>query len=369
MKSLPEITAIVLCAGSSTRAQLGYNKVLHGLSDTTVAARTAEKFARFDRLIVVCTAADEPAMRGLIRHPNAEFVTGGSTRTESVRNALKHVGSTDIVIIHDGARPFVTGEVIDDSVQSAIKTGSGIAAIRSVNALKILKDGKLVPLNRDSAFVIQTPQSFRFSEIRDAYSKIAGNYADDSEVYSLAGYDCTLSKGDPSNVKLTSYRDFAGLNDAYRIGFGFDVHRLEEGRKLVLCGVTVPYEKGLLGHSDADVPVHAVMDAILSAAGLPDIGVLFPDTDPALEGADSIGLLREVVRRASGFEIINVSVCIIAEKPKLASFVPAMRETLANALGIDKVNVNVSATTTEKLGVTGEGKGIAAAADVLLKIR
>ena len=369
MKSFPEITAVVLCAGSGVRAGLGYNKVLHDISGVAVAARTAAKFARFDRLVIVCAERDMDAMRQMITYPNAEFVLGGATRTESVRHALKAIVDTDIVIIHDGARPFVTDEVIDDSLKSALEYGSGIAAINPVNAIRVKRGNMLIPMPREYTYIVQTPQTFRYAGISYAYETIDGDYADDSELYSKAGYNCMISKGDPANIKLTDFRDFAGLNDAYRVGFGFDVHRLVEDRRLVLCGVTIPYEKGLLGHSDADAPVHAVMDALLSAAGLPDIGVLYPDTDPKYEGADSMELLRDVVGRLKNYEIINASVCIIAEKPKLSPFVQQMRDSLGKALGIAPELVNISATTTEKMGVTGECMAIAAAADVLIRAK
>ncbi len=370
MRSSLECTAVILCAGEGTRAGLGYNKVLHGLSNTTIAAMTASKFADFDRIVIVCAERDIDILRENITYPNAEFVIGGKSRSQSVRNALNSIKHTDIVSIHDGARPFVTSAVIEASVDSAIKFGSGIAAVTPIDTIKVKHGTDLITLNRDETYVIQTPQSFRYDEIKRAYDSVDGDFLDDSDVYSRAGYTCTISAGDRSNIKLTSYRDFAGLNDTFRIGFGFDVHRLEVGRKLVLCGVNIPFEKGLLGHSDADAPIHAIMDALLSAAGLPDIGVLYPDTDPKFENADSTILLKDVVSLVCDrFDIYNVSVCIIAERPKLKPYIIKMRTTLANVLGIPFENVNVSATTTERLGITGEGKGIAAAADILLKVK
>lgn len=369
MKSSLKVTAVVLCAGMGERAKLGYNKILHPYGGCSVAARTVKKFERFDRIVVVCSPEDKETLKSLIDCEKAEYVYGGATRTESVRNALKAVVNTDIVIIHDGARPFVTKEIIDKSVASAIEYGSGIAAIKSVNAIKYFKDGKAVTLNRDDVFSVQTPQSFRFDEIKKAYDSVAGNFADDSEVYELAGFSPTLTEGSRDNVKLTEPADFFGLNDVYRIGFGFDVHRFEKCRDLILCGRKFNYEKGLLGHSDADAPVHAIMDALLSAAGMPDIGVLFPDNDPKYKDANSIKLLESVRESVcSRFEIVNVSVCIIAQKPKIAPYVSQMRQNLANALNIAAERVNISATTSELLGITGDGSGLAASADVLIKL-
>ena len=368
MKLSHKITAVILCAGSGVRANLGYNKVLHPYDGASVASKTVRKFMKFDRVIVVCPQSELDEFKEIFDEEKIDLVTGGNTRTESVRHALSSVNESDIVIIHDGARPFVSEKTIDDSVLSAIEYGSGIAAVKSVNALKTVKNGKLVSLDRENTYTIQTPQTFRLAEIKTAYSKIDGSFADDSEVYEKAGFSPKLVEGSSDNMKLTSYRDFVGLNEAYKVGFGFDVHELVEGRKLVLCGETLPYHKGLLGHSDADAPVHAVMDALLSAAGLPDIGVLFPDTDPKYSGANSIELLKNVCGRLARFEIVNVSVCIMAQQPKMAPHINKMRNNLAAALGISSDNVNISATTTEHLGIIGEGKGIAAAADVLIKI-
>lgn len=369
MKSSPEITAVILCAGQGSRANLGYNKMLASVDGVTVAAKTVRKFLRFDKVVIVCSPDDEEFLRCAVLGDNVDFVIGGNTRTQSVRNALASVSSTDIIVIHDGARPFVTAEIIDKSIESAVKNGSGIAAIKSTNAIKTVADGKIITINRENVFTVQTPQSFRFDEIKAAYDKISGDYADDSEVYELAGFSTTLTEGSPDNVKLTTARDFYGLNDAYRVGIGYDVHKLIHGRRLILCGKELPFEKGLLGHSDADVAVHAVMDALLSAGGLPDIGVLFPDTDKRFEGADSMELLKDVMRRLNNYEIVNVSVCIIAQKPKLQPHIAEMRHILASVLKTDDDRINVSATTAEGLGIVGEGQGMAAISQVLIKTK
>ncbi len=372
MKSSPEITAVVLCAGKGQRAGLGYNKILHNVGGTTVAVRSIRKFLRFDRVIVVCSRDDEmniSAQMELEHANNVTFVRGGETRTESVRSALKSIGKTDIVIIHDGARPFVSDKTIDDSIESAIEFGSGVAVVKSVNAIKIKENGFVHSTNRDNVFVVQTPQTFRFEEIMHAYEVMEGSFADDSEVYERAGHRVHLVDGTSDNIKLTTPSDFMGLNSLYRLGYGFDVHAFKEGRRLVLCGVEIDHPLGLDGHSDADAPVHAIMDALLSATSLPDIGVLFPDTDPEFEGADSIELLRKVLKLTSNFEIINLSVCIITQKPKIAPHVEKMRNRLAEVLNISSECVNISATTSEFLGITGEGKGLASSADILIRKR
>lgn len=368
MKSSPEITAIVLCAGKGERAGQNGNKLFSLVGGQAVAAMTAAKFARFDRLIAVVAPAETEEMRALLP-PCAEIVAGGKTRTESVRNALAAIGDTDIAVIHDGARPFVTDKILDEAIASAIEFGSGVAATKAVESLKIATDDGVKSLDRSKVYCVQTPQAFCFADLKAAYERVAGDLTDDSEVMERAGYPVRLTAGSPDNRKLTYPADFNGLNDAYRIGLGYDVHPTAKDRKLVLCGETFDADFGLAGHSDADAPVHAIMDALLSAAGMPDIGVLFPDTDPAYLGADSMELLRTVKSRCAAFEIINLSVCIMAQRPKIAPRVSKMRDNLAAALGVPRDNVNISATTTEGLGIVGEGRGIASAAVVLMRTK
>lgn len=369
MKSYPNVTAVLLCAGKGSRANLGYNKILHPDGGVPVAVRSMKKLAAFT-LIVVCSDEDEIALRERTKDINAIFVRGGQTRSDSVRAALKAVPpTTEIVLIHDGARPFVTNEIIFDSIEKAYTFGSGVAAYQSTNALKMQGDEGVYSLDRSKVFVVQTPQSFRLDLLKKAYDDVPGSFPDDSEIFEKAGNSVTLSLGSPDNVKLTTPSDFMGLGGSYKIGYGFDVHPFKEGRRLVLCGEQYDLPYGLFGHSDADAPVHAVMDAILTATGLPDIGVLFPDTDEKYRGADSMKLLEEVVRKASEFEVVNLTVCIMAQKPKISPRSAAMRKNLAAALGISEKCVDISATTTEFLGIIGEGKGLAASATVLMKKR
>lgn len=369
MKSCKKV-AVLLCAGSGERARLGYNKTLHRLGTASVAARAAAAFSDFDELVVVCREEDEEFLRAENFQLPPIFVRGGATRSDSVRAALAAIDDADVISIHDGARPFVTREVVNDSIALAAEKGCGVAAVKSVDSIRrITPNGSTKSADRDEFFLVQTPQSFDFKRLKAAYARVEGSYSDDAAVYELGGGEVFLSKGDSRNVKLTTPADFCGLGGEYRIGFGFDVHPFKSGRRLVLCGVEFDSTEGLDGHSDADAPVHAIMDALLSAAALPDIGVLFPDSDPALKNADSVALLEDVVSRLSDYEICNVSVCIVAQKPKIAPVRNAMRARLAAALGIDESRVNVSATTSEFLGITGEGKGLAASADALIRFK
>lgn len=367
--------AIILCAGRGTRTGLPYNKMLLRIGGDTVAELTLRAFTHSgicDNIVMTANPEDYDIIREIADENGACVVYGGETRTESVRKALASLSSdTEIVLIHDGARPFVSPELILSAADSAAEYGSGIAAVPSVDAVKEAENGYVIKtLNKSSLYNTQTPQAFRFGEIVDAYSKVVGNYGDDSEVYELAGYRARLVRGEYGNTKITTHADVFRLPGEYRTGIGFDVHRLSENRDLVLGGVLIPYPLGLLGHSDADVLVHAIMDAMLSAADMPDIGVLFPDNDPAYKGISSILLLDKVCGflKERGVKLINVSAVVMAEKPKLAGYLPAIRESLARTLALPVQNVNVSATTTEKLGICGEGKGMAASAIVLVTV-
>lgn len=353
---------IVLCAGNATRSCLGYNKTLFPLGEKNVLERVLDAYADFDYKVIAVAETEKEQIAAIADEYSAIVTLGGATRTQSVRNALSVLPECDVAVIHDGARPFINKETIARAVESAEKFGSGIAAVKATDTVRVLKNGVLSATDRNETYYMQTPQAFSYERIKRAYALVKGDFTDDAEVYSAAGYSPKLCEGDYSNKKLTVPSDFLPVYQS--IGTGFDTHRLTSGRPLLLGGVKIPFEKGLLGHSDADVLLHAVCDAVLSAAGLPDIGVLFPDTDEAYLGADSAELLREVRRRAEavGKKIRYVSAVIMAQKPKLKDYLPSMRRKIAEIMGISENSVNISATTTELLGIIGEGKGIAASA-------
>lgn len=368
----PKVAAIILCAGKGERAGLPYNKLLYHMGDKTVLDLTVSAFAEsglFDDLLCAASPVDYDIICEIAIAYGARVCVGGETRTDSVRRALAKVPvGTDIVVIHDGARPFACRELLADVIDSAVKFGSGIAAVPTVDAVKVVKDGEVIDNpTKDGLYNAQTPQAFRLSEITDAYARIDGSYGDDCEVYKLAGYRPRIVLGQYTNRKITTHADIFNLASSYRIGFGYDVHRLVSDRDLILGGVLIPYEKGLLGHSDADVLTHALMDALLSAAGLPDIGVLFPDTDPTYAGYSSTKMLESVrsMLEERKIRIIGVSCVVMAEQPKLAKIIPQMIESLAYTLRVPTTILNISATTTEKLGIVGDGAGIAASACVL----
>ena len=279
--------------------------------------------------------------------------------------------------IHDGARPLVTADVIARTLESAQKFGSGVAAVALKDTVKRVDEDSVVVDTppRDKLRAVQTPQTFEAGLIRKAHAAYAlGERAtDDAALAERMGVAVHLTEGDVENIKLTTPEDMLLARQVIlrregqkeekpmvRIGHGYDVHRLVENRKLILCGVEIPYALGLLGHSDADVALHALMDALLGAAALGDIGRHFPDTDPAYKGADSGKLLDHVVAllEEKGYTVGNVDVTIICQRPKLKDYIEQMRENVARHLKVDIDCVNIKATTTEKLGFEGEGLGI-----------
>ena len=368
-----DVCAVVLCGGTGSRTGLSYNKVLYAIGHKTLLEYVLDAFAKscVSRVVIAANEADRRAVQAIAAsYENVCVVAGGDTRTRSVQNGLQAAAGCDIVVIHDGARPFVTPRLIDDTVRAAKAFGSGIAAVPAVDTVKEAENGVITKsLCRDKLWCMQTPQTFSYAQLCDAYAKTDGTFTDDAELFAAAGYTPHIVTGEYENKKITTPADLVVGAPAYtKIGTGFDVHPLCAGRELILGGVHIPHDKGLQGHSDADVLTHAVTDAILSAADLPDIGVLFPDTDPATEGIDSLLLLQDVCRRVSdlGYTVGNVSAVVLAQKPKLMPHIGAIRRSLCNVLQTDESRVNVSATTAEHLGIVGEEKGMAASASCLL---
>jgi 2-C-methyl-D-erythritol 4-phosphate cytidylyltransferase/2-C-methyl-D-erythritol 2,4-cyclodiphosphate synthase len=306
------------------------------------------------------------------------IVEGGDRRQDSVRRAFERVDThADVVVIHDAARPLVTDALINRTVDAAFETGAAIAALRASDTVKRADAaGRIAQtLPRDEIFLAQTPQAFRVEVLREAL-KMADDATDEAALAERAGHPVTLVDGDPRNLKITTPDDLAFAERllgrpaamSLRIGNGYDLHRLVDGRPLVLGGVVVPFEKGLLGHSDADVVCHAITDAILGAAGAGDIGRHFPDTDPAWKDADSLDLLRRAaaIVAAAGFSVVNVDVVVVAQRPKLAPHADAVRARVADALGCDPSQVSVKGKTNEGVDSIGAGESIAAHAVALL---
>jgi 2-C-methyl-D-erythritol 4-phosphate cytidylyltransferase/2-C-methyl-D-erythritol 2,4-cyclodiphosphate synthase len=319
-------------------------------------------------------AADPP---GYLRHDRktVHVVEGGPRRQDSVARAFAHISpSAQIIVIHDAVRPLASADLFSRVIAAAAEAGSAIAAIPSRDTVKISAPGATSnavvahTISRDRVYLAQTPQAFSRQILADILGSDRGADATDEAVLAeRAGHPVRLVEGEPRNLKITTEHDLrlaraltAGPSDV-RIGTGYDLHRLEPGRTLILGGVEVPHTMGLAGHSDADVLSHAITDAILGAAGAGDIGQHFADTDPQWKGASSIDLLRravEIIRRA-GCVVSNVDAVIIAERPRLAPHIPAMRERLAAAMNIAASAVSVKGKTNEGVGECGRNEAIA----------
>ena len=370
-----KISAIICAAGKGSRAGFQRNKLLVPFQGANALYYTLKAFEGIaDEIIITASPSDREEIAAIAAPFGAKIAEGGQTRTESVYNALREV-TGDMVLIHDGARPFVTKEQIKSVIGCVKEHGSGILAMPSVDTVAIAEDGQIscVPA-RANVYDIQTPQGFYAGDIRAAYERAIedeGAFTDDGSVYSKyirPAHIC--AEGSAANRKLTFKEDFATpfpavppVNSGDRAGIGIDVHAFGKAQPFVtLCGVRIPCDTGLIAHSDGDVAVHAVMDAILSAAGLKDIGNYFPDTDDEYMGADSMALLARVIKIISekGLKVAGLSLAVQAEKPKLMQFTDQMRANLSRVTGADKERISVGAGTSEKLGFVGEKLGICA---------
>jgi 2-C-methyl-D-erythritol 4-phosphate cytidylyltransferase/2-C-methyl-D-erythritol 2,4-cyclodiphosphate synthase len=382
--------ALVPCAGSGERAAAAGPKQYAELAGRTVVAHTLAALQQVERIgttLVVLAPGDtrfESAAPGFEGH--AERV-GGGTRAASVRAglaALERLGARrrDWVLVHDAARCLVEPASIDRLIDACLDDAvGGLLALPLADTLK-QGDGdarSTVTVERRDKWLAQTPQMFRLGTLADALDRAGDAVTDEASAIEALGQAPRLVSGDADNFKLTWPEDFARAErvlasrqgesmTTMRIGEGWDVHALVAGRPLILGGVTVPHDKGLQGHSDADALAHAITDALLGAAGLGDIGRHFPDTDPRFKGADSMLLLAEAARRVreAGYRIGNVDSTIVAQAPKLAPHIPAMRARLAEVLGLTPDQINVKAKTAEKMGPVGELKAIEARATCLL---
>ena len=389
MKKLEKrVSAVLVAAGSSTR--MGFDKLSFDLGGETVLHRSIRAFEQDPLVTEIVLVAGKN--RAFVEQQAADctkpvqIVTGGTTRAESAKNGVL-AAAGELVAVHDAARPFVSQAVITAALEAAARCGAAAPAVPVKDTIKAAArgNGKTVPdaclvyttPDRSTLYAVQTPQCFDRAEYLAALEELDAEKArlvtDDCSLFELTGRAVQLTQGDYANYKITTREDLPRPEQKeehkMRIGYGYDVHRLVEGRKLILGGVEVPFEKGLLGHSDADVLAHAVMDAVLGAAALGDIGQHFPDNDPAYAGADSLKLAGHVAQilKEHGYRIENIDATLLCQRPKLAPYIPAMRQNLADAFGLPVDAVSVKATTEEHLGFTGEGLGIAAHAVALIE--
>ena len=379
---MPYTVMMVAAAGGSTR--MGQPKQHIRLGQHPVLIRTLltlQQVDAIDEILLIARGEDIPHFTALAAEAGVTklrtAVEGGDTRQASVARGLAALPpQTTLVGIHDGARPLVRGEDVAAVIATAAEMGAAALAVPVKDTLKRTDENGYILDTPDRAGLwrVQTPQVFDRAALCAAMERALAegwDFTDDCQLMERAGHPVRLVTGLDTNLKLTTPEDIRLAqailtidkeDKGMRIGHGYDVHKLVEDRPLILGGVTIPYEKGLLGHSDADVLTHAVMDALLGAAALGDIGKLFPDNDPAYAGADSVALLRRVVERVGeeGYTIGNIDATILCQRPKLAPHIPQMREILAAACGVDTACISVKATTEEGLGFTGSGEGIAA---------
>jgi 2-C-methyl-D-erythritol 4-phosphate cytidylyltransferase / 2-C-methyl-D-erythritol 2,4-cyclodiphosphate synthase len=386
------VTAIIAAAGAGKRLGSSAPKQLLDLGGKTILARSIAAFDSHPSIAdIVVVVPPDLAAAGAESYVGATarsvvIAAGGARRQDSVANAFAVVDpSAEVVLIHDAARPFVTPEVIDRTIEAAATFGAAIAAIEASDTVKRVErhpHGALVveTIPRSTIFLAQTPQGFRREVLADAVAlgRSGVEATDEAALAELAGHQVHIVAGDPGNVKITTEQDLMAARlriepaaQTARVGTGYDLHRLVDGRPLIVGGVTIPCDRGPLAHSDGDVACHAATDAVLGAANLGDIGRHFPDSDPRWKGASSLALLRQATALAAsaGLDVLNVDITVILETPKLRDHIDAMKTAMADALGVDPSRVSIKGKTNEGLDAVGRGEAIAAHAVVLLRPR
>jgi 2-C-methyl-D-erythritol 2,4-cyclodiphosphate synthase/2-C-methyl-D-erythritol 4-phosphate cytidylyltransferase len=396
----------------------GIPKQYGKLGGMSILARTVKAFTDTKEIhqIMIVTNEDyiERCRRELqdmrLMSKVSAILPGGQERQDSIYQAIQRLPEdVDLVLVHDGVRPFVTGEVIRRTIEAAKRYGAAVTAVPVKDTIKMVEESFFTrTLDRRRLYSVQTPQGFRRDILEQAYEEAyRKNYygTDDAFLVEKLGGKVYVVKGDYNNIKITTMEDIVfgeaiidgqiengsiaeispyqdnlpkgfdevilGEEDELRIGTGYDVHKLVLGRKLILGGVDIPFEKGLLGHSDADVLVHAIMDALLGAAAMGDIGRHFPDNDDSYKGISSLVLLQRVreLLKERGYVVVNIDATVVAQKPKIATYIPEMIARVSDILGIAEDRINIKGTTTEKLGFCGREEGIAAQASVLIRRR
>ncbi len=377
----PKIAAVLLAAGTGTRFGGEVAKQYRPLGATTVLRHAAVALGAVPIQPVGDAQAIAAALAGLAHRPP---VPGGVTRQASVRAGLEALADAapDLVLIHDGARPFVPAGTVE-ALLAALQTHAGaIPALPVTDTLKRAEAGRIATVPRAGLFRAQTPQAFHFATILELHRRAPEGATDDAALLEAAGLPVALAPGDERNIKITVPEDLERMEHLLRetateataretrTGTGFDVHAFTPARPLVLCGVIITHDQGLAGHSDADVGIHALCDAIYGALADGDIGRHFPPSEAAWKDADSSRFLRHAAARieARGGRLVNADITLICERPKIGPHAAAMQARLAQLLGTDADRISVKATTTERLGFTGRGEGIAAQAAVSIEL-
>lgn len=374
--------AVIVAAGRGARAGGDVPKQYATIGGEPVLRRTVGAFAAHPAVSDVVTVIhpdDSALARQAVGPAPVHFVAGGASRQESVYNGLKFLDTMnpEFVLVHDAARPFVTAEIIGRCLDSARRHGAAAAGIPIADTVKRTDGAGVVTgtVARDRLWRAQTPQAFRYRDLLAAHEAAAGDaLTDDAAVAEAAGFFAVMSPGSEDNFKITTAEDLARADRMARaamprvtvVGHGFDVHAFGPGDHIVLCGVRIGHSHGLVGHSDADAALHALTDALLGALGAGDIGQHFPDSDPLWRGAASDRFLRHALDLVAGAEgrLVNLDLTLVCERPKLAPHYDAMKRRLSDLTGLPPARVGLKATTTERLGFTGRGEGIAAQAAV-----
>ncbi|RMG60727.1 MAG: 2-C-methyl-D-erythritol 4-phosphate cytidylyltransferase [Deltaproteobacteria bacterium] len=379
--------AIIVAAGKGERFGGEVPKQFLPVGKRALIEFSLQEFSAspvIDSIIVVVPRGIPESLVNLImtyRKVDA-VVFGGKTRQESVEAGVRAVrGNPDVVLVHDGARPLVSGEIIERVYREAKKSGAAIPVVPIPDSVKRSEDGRVVDRSvpRETLFRAQTPQGVRFELLKRALEKAREegvSCSDEAQLVELLGEKVSLVPGSRRNLKVTfpedilSFKAFIGeYTGDFRVGIGYDAHRLVEGRPLYLGGIEIEFDRGLLGHSDGDCLLHALTDALLGAAGLGDIGKHFPPGDPSTEGIRSTEIVRHAVELLSGegYRVVNADCVVVCEKPKIGPLSDKMRESIASLLGVSPEDVSVKGKTTEGMGFEGRGEGISSLAVVLVE--
>jgi 2-C-methyl-D-erythritol 4-phosphate cytidylyltransferase/2-C-methyl-D-erythritol 2,4-cyclodiphosphate synthase len=382
-----QVTPIIAAAGAGRRLGAGKPKQLLDIGGGSMLYHSVRAFLRHPRVteVIVVKPAGPLLMAfvddDLTDAAKLRAVDGGARRQDSVANGFDAADpGSEVILVHDAARPFVTPDLISRTIDAAAEHGAAIAALQSRDTVKQVDAGVIVgTIPRETVYLAQTPQGFRRNVLAAAVEigRTGVEATDEAALAERAGFKVHIVDGDAANVKITTPEDLAAArhrgsapaSSAARVGTGYDLHVLVEGRPLIVAGVTLPSDRGAMGHSDADVACHAATDALLGAAALGDIGGHFPDTDPRWKGADSIALLRAAaaIVRDAGYAPVNLDVTIVLERPKIKDAIPRMRARLADALGIAVSAVSVKGKTNEGVDAIGRGEAIAAHAVALVR--
>lgn len=356
------VVAAILCAGSGSR--FGGDKLALRIHGKPVWRWSYEAYAAHPAINRTILVGSEGNLAELA--PTGEAILGGATRQASARAALDAAGDAEILVLHDGARPFVDADLIARTVEAARRDGAAAAAVRVTDTIKESHEGRLTTLDRTRLWAMQTPQAARTDLLRRAHEAANADATDDVALLEAIGVHATLVEGDIQNMKITTQADLLRLPGETRTGMGYDVHSFssDPSRVLMLGGVAFPDHPALEGHSDADALLHAATDALLGAAALGDIGVHFPPSDERWRGMASLHFLGHAagLLRQEGWSVVNLDMTVIAESPKVMKRSVEVRSTVAEALGVEPDRVSLKATTNERMGFVGRGEGIAALA-------